>query len=141
MAAPDLFKGFEGSVATDSLGGTTIGKVSEFSLSINNNLEGYYAVGARGVNTLKEGNQEITGSITLAMVDKDQLMTVASPASAALQSDDDLYVQLDDGTNTTVDITLNDLKWGNFEMSFDNTGGTVMQTGSFIVKTIVIAAT
>jgi hypothetical protein len=50
-------------------------------------------------------------------------------------------VQLDDGTNTTVDITLADVKWGDYSFSTSNDGSTVIQTASFIAKTVTISST
>ncbi len=139
MAAPEQFKGYECTVCTDSLGGTSIGCVQEFSLSISNNLEALYCLGARTPSSLKEGNQAITGSVSMAMVDTTFPLTCV-PASAALQSDDDLYVQLDDGTNDTIDITLADLKWGDFTFSVSSDGSTVIESGTFIAKAVTFAS-
>lgn len=140
MTAPNMFKGYECTVATDSLGGTTLGKVQEFSLSINNNLSALYKLGSRTPDSLKEGNLVITGSVKMAIINNAFALIVA-PASAALQSDDDLYVQLDEGTNSSVDLTLADLKWDTYNISMASDGSTVMENGTFIVKTLTIGTT
>lgn len=140
MAAVDLFKGYHATVCTDSLGGTTIGTVLNFDIGIANNLEASYALGARTPNTLMEGNQLVSGNLTLALRDKTQVLDLATASPIA---DDTIYVRASTGVGgtETVDLTLNNLKWGDWSTSFANDGSTVQENCTWMAKTITVAET
>lgn len=141
MAAVDLLKGFEFSCATNSLGGTTIGKVQSLSFGINNNMVAFYAAGNRVVNTIKEGNLAMTGSLTQALRDKTELIDIVYQGSGAtLQTSDNLYIRGSTGITATetVDLTLT-LKWDNWSFSYANDGNEVFETATFIASALTVA--
>jgi len=138
MVAASEFKGHEGSVATNQLGGTTIGKVHGFTFNINNNIVPSFVIGSRTADNIKEGNLELSGSLTLALRDKTELLdlVVATPLA-----DDILFVRLDDDVtgNETVDITIGAIKWNEWSTEINNDGATVLETATFMNKTLTVA--
>ena len=138
MAAVDLFKGYDCTLATDSLGGTTLGKITGFDVTIANNLGAHYVAGARTPDAIKEGNQLISGNVTMRFRDKTEVLdlVIASPIA-----DDTYYVQASDGVSgtQTVDLTFNNLKQGDWGMSFDDTGSEVLETHTYMCKTLTVA--
>lgn len=135
IGAVDIFKGTHCTVCTDSLGGATIGKVQAFNITIANGLTPHYEAGTRTPYTIKEGNQLISGSLGLHFRDKTEVLDLVTASPIAY---DTLYVQATDGVSTyeTVDLTLNNLKWGDWSMSFDNTGTEVIENCTWICLTI-----
>ena len=140
MGAVDIFKGTNCTVCTDSLGGTTLGKVQSFSMTVANGLTPHYEAGTRTPYVIKEGNQLISGSLGIHLRDKTEILDLVTASPIA---DDTLYVQASDGVSTyeTVDLTLNYLKWGDWSMSFDNTGAEVIENCTWICKTITVDET
>jgi len=140
MAASDLHVGTHCTCATDSLGGTTIGKVHNFTLQIARDTQPHHSAGSEDADAISTGNKTISGSLTLAFVDKTQLLDLADASPIA---EDDLYVQLADGVtdNETVDITLADVKYDNWSFGFDNTGATIEESAVFFAKTITVGET
>jgi len=140
MVAANEFKGHEATVATNSLGGTTLGKIRGFTFEINNNMVGSYVAGSRNVDNIKEGNLVLTGSVTMSFRDKTEIIDIVVTDP---QVDDDLFVRLDDdiSSNETVDLTINDLKWDTWSTEFDNSGETIEETATFMAKTLVVAET
>jgi hypothetical protein len=137
MAAASEFKGYHASVATDSLGGTTIGKVHGFTFSVNNNVVASFVAGSRTADNILEGNQEFTGTITMALRDKTEILDLVTASTPA---NDTLYVRLDDDitSNETVDLTLNSVRWDTWSTEFDDTGTTVLETATFLCTTVTV---
>lgn len=140
IGSVDIYKGYNCTVATDSLGGATIGKVTGFNITIANAMEAHYVAGSRTPDTLKEGNQLISGDLSIRFRDKAEVLDLVTASPIA---DDTIYVQASDGVSTfeTVDLTLNNLKWGDWSMGFDDSGSEVMETTTWMCKTITVAET
>src|SRR3990167_4661064 len=122
--------GYEFSCATNSLGGTTIGKVTSFGFNVDTGLVAFYASGSKDVNTLKEGNRLMTGNISLAFRDKTELLDLVY--TAGLQTADTLYVRGSSGESTTetVDLTIT-CKYSGWNFSFANDGAPVIENATF----------
>jgi len=64
--------------------GVEIGYAESASVDIATNLEAFYQMGARQPVELKEGNEEVTGSISKAWIDSNYLKLVSPGGSNAL---------------------------------------------------------
>jgi len=128
------------SCATDSLGGTSIGSVSSFSLAYNNNATASFKGGSRATFVIGMGNIEISGSLTLYFVDKTQVLDLVTTDPVA---DDTLYVRGASGVTSdeTIDITINNVKWNNWNFEYGSDGAPVLETCDFLAKTITVAET
>ena len=140
IGAVSLFKGHEATVTTDSLGGAALGKVQSITLNINNNLEAFFKIGSRTADTIKEGNLNLTGSITMALVDKTEVLDLVVATSPAA---DTIYFQISDGESTfeTIDLTFNNLYWDTWTTTATNDGSTVFETATFVMKTLTVDET
>lgn len=66
----NLYKGWQGTVLKGPSGSEeTVGKIVNASVLISNNPEAHYAAGSRNPNTIKEGNQLVSGEISKFFID------------------------------------------------------------------------
>ncbi|RLC33831.1 hypothetical protein DRH14_04240 [Candidatus Shapirobacteria bacterium] len=70
-----VYKGWNAKIYKD---GVQIGLADSASVEIATNLEAYYEIGSRVPTDLVEGNQEVTGSISKAWIDKNYLSLVTT---------------------------------------------------------------
>lgn len=65
-----MFKGFEGTIL---LNGDVVGRVESFTIDVANNVERYFEVGNRIAAEMKEGNFEVSGSISSGFINSAKL--------------------------------------------------------------------
>ena len=68
--AEKMYKGFEGTIM---MNGDVVGRVESFSIDVSNNLDKYFEVGSRITAELKEGNFEVSGSISSGFINSAKL--------------------------------------------------------------------
>jgi len=87
MADVKIYKGWEGHIF---INGTEVMCCESVSVEIARNLEPYYCVGSKDPYYISEGNREITGSISKALVNVFYLRLVTGE-SGTFQEPFDLY--------------------------------------------------
>lgn len=68
--AEQMFKGFEGTIMFN---GDVVGRAESFSIDVSNNLDKFFEVGSRLAAELKEGNFEVSGSISSGFINSAKL--------------------------------------------------------------------
>lgn len=143
MVAVDEFRGHHGSVATDSLGGTAIGRVTSFEFTVGNNISADYQAGNRNPFVIGEGNRSYEGELAMVFRDITELLNLVHPGATTEQTADTLYVQLSTGASgtETVDLTIAGVKYNSHSFSFDNTGSLIEETAPFMATGVTVAET
>lgn len=87
--ADRVFKGWNAKIFIRTGGGAwaEVGFADSVSLEIATNVEPYYGIGSRQPETLVEGNEEITGSLSRAWVNKDYLSLLGAGGNALTEFD------------------------------------------------------
>jgi hypothetical protein len=65
-----MFKGFEGTIM---LNGDVVGRAESFSIDVSNSVDRYFEIGNRIAAELKEGNFEVSGSISSGFINSAKL--------------------------------------------------------------------
>ena len=140
MAAADEFRGHQVSVATDSLGGASIGRVQSYEWLITLNATPSYALGSSSPYVVGTGNKQFNGTMTMAFRDVNEVLTLLSPT---LQVADSHFVRYSTGVSATetADITITGLKYGSGGVTASNDGGIVVSTYPFEATAILIGET
>lgn len=84
-----VYKGWNAAILYN---GSTIGFCDSASVEIATGVEPYYGIGYRQAQTLIEGNEEITGSISKAWINTDYL-SLLSPGGSTLLSEFTLIIK------------------------------------------------
>ena len=140
MAAVDIFKGFHFTIATDSLGGATIGRVSNYEFTFATNAVPSYQLGSQLPFIVEEGNRSFSGTLTQAFRDFRELLTLVTTSP---QAADTHYVRGSTGvTGTqTVDITISGIKYTSWSFSASADGAVVEEVAPFEATGIIVAET
>jgi len=86
-----VYKGWNAKIYKDGL---EIGLAESASVEIATNLEPFYEMGSRYAVELKEGNEEITGSISKAWIDTNYLDLLLVPEGESTLTDFDLCFEI-----------------------------------------------
>lgn len=78
---PSVYKGWNAKILKD---GTEIGYAESASVEIATGVEAYYEIGSRAPATIVPGNQEVTGSLSRAWINKDYLALIVGTGSLTL---------------------------------------------------------
>lgn len=138
MAVPDEFRGHMVTVATDSLGGTSIGRVSSYAFTFETGAEPSYALGSRSPYVISEGNQRFSGALTMNFRDANEVFTLITVNP---QTADTHYVRYSTGVSgdQNADITIAGIKYVSGTITASNDGGGVEETYPFEATGITLA--
>lgn len=140
MAAADELRGFHFTVATDSLGGTSIGRVRSYEFTLDTGAAPSYALGDRDPYVVGEGNRSYSGTLTMAFRDIAEVLTLITQDP---QTADTHYIRGSTGVSgtETVDITLSGVKYVSWSMNPSNDGEVVEEVVPFQGTGIAVAET
>lgn len=84
-----IFKGWNAKIYIRTAAGAwqQVGKADAVSLEVSTGVEPYYGIGSRQPETLVEGNEEITGSLSRAWVNVDYLALLGAGGVALTEFD------------------------------------------------------
>jgi len=138
MAAVDVFKGWHFTVATDSLGGATIGRVTNYEFTFATNAEPSYQLGSQIPFIVEEGNKSFSGTLTQAFRDIREVLTLVSTSP---QVADTHYVEGSTGVSSseTVQLTISGIKYTSWGFTASADGSSVEEVAPFEATGIVIS--
>lgn len=124
-----VYKGWNAKVLKD---GIEIGLCESASVEIATGIEAYYQIGSRTPAELVEGNQEVTGSISRAWINKNYLQLVTGTGSLS-----DFELRFEIGTGPALAVYCYNCKFesGSIDIPQD---GVLMEDYDFRAKSIAI---